>query len=132
MKNETIIERALAELVRRPVSDGNFVILEDALSKKFVQFTGDSPGPLQLDLPSQTLSEVEFYRAVALFRRLGIAGEEYDLLDAPGGVPVAKQFTFQAMFGSAAAATEVALRVFTDVYQFPPDFPMLVTKGWTS
>lgn len=130
MSNARIIREALENLLQQQVSDGTFVIFENPRSKKFVQFCGSAAQLLQLDLPSQTLSEMEFYRAVAYFKRLGVAGEEYDLLDGPGGLPVARQFTFQMAFRSVVAAVEVALGIFGDVYQLPLDFPLVVTRGW--
>jgi hypothetical protein len=130
MRSNRVIQRALEELLRQPEGDGTFVIFEHSPSGKFVQFCGSVAELLQLDLPAQALSELEFYKAVAYFKRRGIAGEEYDLLDAPGGMPVAEQFSFQMSFRSVDAATEVVLGVFKEVYQVPGDCCLEITRGW--
>jgi hypothetical protein len=82
-----------------------------------------------LDLPWQTLSEVEFHRAVAFFRDLGVIGTEHDLLDKPGGTVVGQQFAFNMAFRSIEPATEVALGVFERVYQLPRDGALIITEG---
>jgi hypothetical protein len=84
--------------------------------------------PLLLDLPAQTLSEAEFYRAVAFFRRRGAAGQEIEMFDAPGGRPVAEQFTFQLPLPSTEAAAEVVFAVFAEVYMLP-DIRLSITEG---
>jgi hypothetical protein len=73
---------ALQTLLVQPNDACAFVIIEDVESKKFVQFVGSLERPLLLDLPAQSLSETEFYRAVLFFRRRGVGGQEYELLRA--------------------------------------------------
>ena len=65
MDNTTAIKIALEKLRVQPEDAGAFVVIENLESGKLVQFTGSLDRPLLLDLPSQTLSEAEFYRAVA-------------------------------------------------------------------
>src|SRR5262245_43054225 len=114
MDSTSVVKTALQTLLVQPDDACAFVIIEDVKSKKFVQFVGSLERPLLLDLPAQTLSETEFYRAVTFFRRRGAAGQEYELLDAPGGRPVAEQFTFQLTLQSVEDALEVALEVFRE------------------
>jgi hypothetical protein len=130
MENAAIVTASLRELLLQPEDDLAFVIIEHSASKKFVQYSGSVSRPLFLDLPSQTLSEAEFYRAVAYFRRLGVAGAEYEVLDEPGGRPVAEQFSFQTTFRSVETATGVALEVFEQVYRFPSNCRLSVNKSW--
>jgi hypothetical protein len=128
MDSNTAIRIALETLVVQPEDACPFVIVEDAESKKFVQFVGSLDKPLLLDLPAQTLSEAEFYRAVTFFRRRGVAGQEYELLDAPGGRPVGEQFTFQLLFHSVDSAVEAVFGVFEQVYLLP-DCQLSVIAG---
>jgi hypothetical protein len=114
----------------RQDSDDTFVIVEHTSTSKFVQFAGSVSKPLLLDLPWQTLSESEFYRAVDYFKKWGVAGKEEVMLDAPGGMPVGEQFTFQMIFRSIDAAVEVAIGIFEQVYQLPQDYTLNVIKGW--
>ena len=95
------------------------MIVENAETEKFVQFTGSLGRPLALDLAAEALSEAEFYRAVAFFRRRGVVGREHELFDAPGGRPLGEQFTFQYPLRSIADAVEVTLSIFDEVYHTP-------------
>jgi hypothetical protein len=128
MDNSAAIRRALDSLLAQPDDTGAFVIIEDAASQKFVQIAGSRERPLLLDLPAQTLSEVEFYRAVAFFKRRGVVGQEHELLDTPGGRPVTEQFTFQLQLESVSAAIEVVDALFVEVYRLP-DCRFHVTTG---
>ena len=119
MDTNATIKSALASLLVQPDDAGAFVIIEDAASKKFVQFIGSRERPLLLDLPAQALSEAEFYRAVAFFHSRGVLGQEYEVFDAPGGRPVGEQFTFQLPVPSVDDATEVVFAVFEQVYLLP-------------
>ena len=130
MRNSAVIEWALQALLCQPEGDDTFVVIEHAPSAKFVQFAGSASAPVTLDLPWQAMSEEEFYRAVNYFKRWGIAGEDNEILDAPGGIPVGEQFTFQMKFRSIDTAADVAWGVFREVYQLPEDCPLKVTKGW--
>ena len=107
MANRARITEALSSLLVRR-NDDAFVIIEHPESRKFVQFAGSASEQLLLDLPSQTLSETEFYSAVQLFRKIGIAGDEHDVLDEPDGQVVGKQFSFNVVFRSVADATRTA------------------------
>jgi hypothetical protein len=121
------VRKALDSLLAQPVDAGAFVIIEDAASQKFVQFIGSLSRPLLLDLPWQTFSEAEFYRAVAFFKKRGVVGQEYETLDAPGGRPVGTQYSFQLQLDSVSAAIEVVHALFREVYELP-DCRFHVTK----
>jgi len=128
MDSTTAIKAALETLLAQPDDACAFVIVEEPELQKFVQFTASMERPLTLDLPAQVLSEAEFYRAVAFFRRRGVSGQEYDLLDRPGGQPVAEQFTFQLDLLSAEDAAETAVAVFEQVYLLH-GYQLAVTEG---
>jgi hypothetical protein len=119
MDSSITIRNALDSLLAQPDDAGSFVIIEDEVSQKFVQFVGSIDRPLLLDLPAQTFSEAEFYRAVAFFKRRGVVGQEFEMLDAPGGQPVGEQFTFQLQLESVSDAIEVVRALFAEVYRLP-------------
>lgn len=120
MDNRAKITDALNNLLTCNRDDA-FVIIEALPSKKFVQFAGSQREELCLDLPAQTLSETEFYRAVKLFQDIGVSGTEYPLLDQPGGQVVGHQFSFNKIFYSVTEATEIVEKIFSVVYLFPTD-----------
>jgi len=128
MDNTTAIKTALESLLVQADEARAFAIIEHSDSGKFVQFAGSLSSPLLLDLPWQTLSEAEFYRAVVFFRRLGIAPPEYELFDGPLGKPVAKQVTFQFQLRSVEVATEIAIAIFAEIYLLA-DCQLLVHVG---
>jgi hypothetical protein len=128
MDNRSKITEALSSLLVRR-SDEAFVIIEHQESKKFVQFTGSATEQLFLDLPSQTLSELEFYKAVQVFREMGVIGDEHSVFDGPGGRVVGQQFSFNAVFRSVAEATETVERIFATVYGFPVDCDIAVIEN---
>jgi hypothetical protein len=130
MRTIAVIKSALESLVCQPQGDSTFVVVAHPPSGKFVQFVGSASSPVMLDLPWQTMSEQEFYRAVKYFKQWGVAGQEYPVLDQPGGMPVGDQFTFQMTFRSMDTAVEVAWGVFQHVYQLPQDCSLTATKGW--
>ena len=116
MDNTTAIKAALESLLVQADEARAFAIIEHSDSGKFVQFAGSLSSPLLLDLPLQTLSEAEFYRAVVFFRRRGIAPAEYELLGEPLGKPVTEQVAFQFQMRSVETATEIAIAVFAEIY----------------
>ena len=122
------IGAALRLLLGRPREEKPWVVIEHD-SGKFVQFAGSLAEPLVLDLPWQPMSEAEFYRAVAYFKKLGIAGDELEMFDRDGK-PVSPQFTFNMTFRSAEAATEVILEIFDQVYGLPRDSRFAITSSW--
>lgn len=128
MDNRSKIAEALSSLLVRR-NDDAFVIIEHPETQKFVQFAGSATEPLLLDLPSQTLSEEEFYKAVQLFQKMGIIGDEHDVLDQPGGQVVGQQFSFNATFRSVADAAKTVEDIFTTVYGFPTDCDLEITEN---
>ena len=120
MNNLTKITNALSNLLTRTNSDA-FVIIQHQATQKFVQFAIAEQRKLLLDLPAQTLSETEFYRAVSFFQKRGVSGEEYPLLDQPGGQVAAMQFTFNMTFTHVDDAAETAHKVLGEIYGFPAD-----------
>ena len=128
MDNRSKITEALSSLLVRR-NDDAFVIIEHPESKKFVQFAGSATEQLLLDLPSQTLSELEFHKAVQLFREIGVIGDEHSVFDGPAGRVVGQQFSFNAVFRSVAEATETVERIFAAVYGLPVDCEIAIVEN---
>lgn len=128
MDNRVKITEALSSLLIRRSGDA-FVIIEHPETQKFVQFAGSATEQLLLDLPSQPLSELEFYKAVQLFRKMDVFGEEYDVYDQPGGQVVGQQFAFNAIFHSVDAAAKTVEEIFTMVYGFPADCNLKIIEN---
>ncbi len=128
MDNLALIRNALTSLLVRGKEDA-FVIIEHRQSGKFIQFAGSASELLLLDLPSQTMSEAEFYRAVEFFRRRGIIGYDHDMLDEPGGRVVGQQFSFNVTIQSVDEAARTALDVLQVVFQLPTDCDLLITEN---
>ena len=128
MDNQALIKDALSALLVR-TNDDAYVIIEHQQSGKFVQFAGSASELLLLDLPWQTLSETEFYRAVEFFRRLGIVGAEHDVFDEPGGRVVSQQFSFNMTIQTVDEASRIALDVLQNVFQIPRDCDLVITES---
>ena len=122
------IKDALQSLLGQPGEDKPFVII-DHPSGKFVQFTGSTSEPLLLDLPSQPLSEAEFYRAVAYFKRFGVVGADHEVFD-PDGCSAGTQFAFNVTFDSAEKASAAALEIFELIYGLPKDAKLTIERSW--
>jgi hypothetical protein len=128
MDNRAKISEALSSLLTRP-NDDAFVVIEHAGTGKFVQFAGSATAQLLLDLPSQTLSKQEFYKAVELFREMGVIGNEHELLDKPGGQVVGRQFSFNAVFRSVSEAAKTVEEIFATVYGYPTDCDLKIVEN---
>lgn len=130
LRHRAAVEVALRRLLERE-SDDAFVIVEHAPTGKFVQFVGSSTQPLLLDLPLQPLVSVEVRRAAALFEELGVQLESWPVLDQPEGSVVGTQSGLQVAFErqEVAQAAALALRVFTEVYKLPADFPLSIEEN---
>ncbi len=116
------VRNALTRLLTQPL--GAFVIIEEPLSGKFVQFGGSKDEPLWLDLPSQTLSPDEMTRAKAVFAEFGYAGAEVD------HDPAGQDTNFIVKFGTDVdKATELAVAVLHRVYKFGDDTKLKLTEG---
>ena len=118
MNSYSQVTAALTSLLTRE-NDDAFVIIQERQTQKFVQFTGSKTDSLMLDLPSQTLSELEFRKAAQLFEQMGVAGTESPVFDEPGGRVVGEQFTFNKVCNSATEAANLVQKIFTIVYGFP-------------
>ncbi len=121
------ISTALGDLLGGTDPDAA-VIVSDPATNKFVQFASVE-NQLLFDLPSQTLDETEMLRATEFFDRLGSEIQQYHLLDAPGGIGVATQRSFQLNLAHDVqqAATLVAA-VFEAVYRVPADAALVVER----
>ena len=128
--NRLTITRALAALLERRYKRA-FVVFEERLSGKFVQFVGSREGTMLLDLPRRILDEAETARAKQLFDDLGVDNPvEVDLIDPRTEKVVDKRLTFQMALGKdVKLAADVAVRIFTQVYGFPGNFELIVAKN---
>jgi hypothetical protein len=125
--NRERIEVALKALLQR-TNDDAFVIFEEKRSRKFVQFAGSARQDLMLDLPPQTLDQTEDARAEIYFRELGTRPVEDQSSTLEG--KIVRQRYYQKQFGrDAGAAAAAAMGVFERVYQFPPDFDLVITEN---
>ena len=123
------IEEALRWLLEHGGPD-SFVIIEEPRTTKFAQFAGSRKEPLLLDLPSQALDDAEMARAKTLFAELGVEGpEEWDVYDPFTGQVAGKQVGFLMAFGrDAPRAAATTWRIFREVYRFPADTALAVTR----
>lgn len=115
--------RSIASEISWLRDSGKTVIIEEPTSKKFVQFGWKT---LMVDLPSQTLSDDEMRRAEIVMARFDIPKRTY-----PIGTPndTVLQTTFQKHLGSdAELAVRVTDAVFREVYLFPPDVQLKITR----
>jgi hypothetical protein len=128
MDNTEKIKVAFRLLLSGSSQEKPWVRIEHS-SGKFVQFAGSLAEPLLLDLPWQPMSEAEFYRAVAYFKKLGVVGEEMKMFDH-GGRPVVPQFTFGMTFHCVDAATKTVLDIFDEVYSLPRDSKLAIATSW--
>jgi len=113
---EEIIHENLVWL-RRHGEEGSFVIIEDPISEKFVQF-GQGP-VLLMDLPFAELTDAEKERARHFFIGIGepSAGNQ--------GIPV-----FEHDFGNdSSAAVEAVVSLFQSVFRLPSETHLKVTRG---
>lgn len=110
------IRAALNRLLERQDDDA-FVIVEDKMSGKFVQFAGNAFQDLIFDLPGQALDSMELTRANILLRIFDISFEEWDVYDEPGGNVIGRQTGFCKSIGrDADFAAQLAWKVLTEVY----------------
>jgi hypothetical protein len=114
--NACRIRSILYEMRSQLCDEGLLTIKHD--SGKSVQFTGCVSEPLRLNVPSHQMSEAEFYRAVAYFKKHGVAGEE-GCIDIEGK-PTGREIVFNMTFDSVENATDVVLEIFEEVYHLLP------------
>jgi hypothetical protein len=111
---------AFAESLRRLTErnkEDAFVILEDRVSGKFVQFGRGTT--IKIDLPLASLDEVETDRAADWFRNLGVESPgSFDAPDPRESGRLRSQASFEFDFGTdARRAAYSALDLFAAVYQ---------------
>jgi hypothetical protein len=122
------IRDALDLLVNKPRVHKAWVVVEHR-SGKFVQFAGSVAEPLVLNLPWQPMTEVEFYRAVEYFKKLGVAGDEVGAFDEHGA-RIDAYFCFDVTFRSVDAAAETALAIFKEVYNLTEYDELSIATSW--
>lgn len=126
------IRAALGALVTRTNEDA-FVFLEDARTRKWVQFGGGEGRPLLFDLPAMALSKDEMARAIAYFEETRRGSlETFEIGKREGGpVPFDRGETYQIRFeaNEVDAAADAALAVFERVYRLPESFPLAIDEN---
>lgn len=129
MSHQEQISQALSGLLQRSNEDA-FVILEDTKTKKYVQFAGSTREPLILNIPFIAFTPLELERAKKLFEEYKIKSEETPVSDYKGGPVTGKLSQFNMNLGNdIKRATEIALRIFSEVYMLPPDFKLGVEEN---
>ena len=129
MSHPEQISQALSKLLQRSNEDA-FVIFEDTKTKKYVQFAGRTREPLLLNIPFVALTPLELERAKKLFEEYKIKPEETPVSDYKGGPVTGKQSHFYMKLGNdTKRATEITLRIFSEVYMLPPDFKLGVEEN---
>jgi hypothetical protein len=125
--NENRILKALTALLACHRDTGSVVLVEEPLSRKFVQF---GPGwSLIMDVPHVALSNDEAERAYRFFGRLGTdCLVEYDAPD-PQTLQLNHGATFNYDFGQdAPAAAQAATLFFQEVYLLPPHLKLRIEQ----
>jgi len=121
------ISASLENLLAQTSQDKSSV-LSDAASGKFLQFACNN-GSILLDLPAQPLTDAEWLRASDYFSRLGHDLQEYDLFDHPGGCVATAQRSYQLKLANdVARAIQVAMDLFSEVFQLPAEFELVVEE----
>ena len=113
---ESQITAALEALLQRSLEEDDcFVTIEDRQTAVLVQFKGSKTEPLMLYLPSKPLSSEDAQRAEAFFADLGVS--------------VGEEGAYQLDLGrDASRASEIALRVFREVYQLEGDLDLVLAE----
>jgi hypothetical protein len=129
MKQDSIERRifdALVALLHRGTED-SFVLIQEPKSEKFVQF--GKGRCICMDVPFVELSNSEAERAYPFFQKLGEEyPREYNAPDPKSG-KVHHGATFYHEFGTdVRAATSAAMRLFVDVFGFPPDVELSIEE----
>lgn len=126
--NSRRISDALSALVQRSNNDC-FVIFTERDTSKFVQFAHNLPTGLYLDLPVQGLSTAALERATKYFRRRGVDGPtEHEAYATDGSSETYSSFNM-TLGDDVRLASRITLDVFSEVYQFPNDFVLLLTEN---
>lgn len=125
-----VVELVLNELLA--LRDRSFVLIEETTLEKFVQFgTTDGGQELTLDVPIQALEGNELERAQVLFQEYGVEEPEEELAINTLTMEPYRQVGFKLPLGrDVKKGTEVAMRVFREVYYLPEDLQIRATKGW--
>lgn len=83
-----------------------------------------------LNLPFVALTPIELERAKKLFGEYNLKSEETPILDYKGGPVTGKQSQFDMKLGSdIKKATEITLRIFSEVYILPPNYKLAVEEN---
>lgn len=131
MSNFERISATLQNLLIATNGD-SFVIFNDPLKEKFVQFCPLEEGTLWLDLPVISLDIVEFKRCLIFFLAEGLPVSE-DILkykDATELNGAARDLTFNAEFvRDVPGAARVTLAIFEQVLGCQRDFFMTVEEN---
>ena len=121
------IESAV-RLILQNCGDDWFMILEESVSEKFVQFAFDEESGLVFDLPLQALTKSEIELAGTLLAAYEVISETAQVYDGPDGDEVGEQSSFQCNVGfDVELAVTLSYRIFREVYGFSDDTRFDVT-----
>lgn len=110
------IKNAIETLLHN-TGDDWFIIIEEPVHEKFVQFAYDEESGLFFDLPFQALTSAELEKAGKLMTEFSIAAEKAATFDRPGGREIGVQESFNHHVGrNTELAVNLAWRVFLEVY----------------
>lgn len=126
---KAMAQPALDRLLARQHQGEPYVVIEDTLTKKFVQFAVDKQG-IFVDIPTLSLTEPELKRAALLFSRAGIRKPNVLVGKDP---KTKKKFTlssYQLGFGAETTMAGLfACRTLQDVYLLASTSPVRVIEG---
>jgi hypothetical protein len=96
--------------------EGARLVIREMGTGKFVQFVGSETECLLLDVPTEPLTELEFYRAVRFFKRFGVKENQEEAVKYREGIPAGRPFSFNMPFLILNEAAQAAVAFFREVY----------------
>jgi hypothetical protein len=122
-------ENAIREALTR-LQDGagptGCVIAREPRTGKYVRFTPDLDGALRMDLAAAELDGDERTRARLMFDELAGGADDLPPLEGDGNSHEAPAAYMAIFAGDAGHAAKAALKVFTWIFGFPPNFELRI------
>ena len=122
---ENAIREALTRLQEGAGPTG-FVIAREPRTGKCVRFSPDPDGALRMDLTAAELDGDERTRARLMFDELAGGADDLPPLDGDGENDEAPAAYVAIFAGDVGRAAKAALKVFTWVFGFPPNFELRI------
>lgn len=129
-KRKTEVREALTALLMRDNADA-FVIIEEPVSGKFVQFSGSVTEPLYFSLPTGQMNTDEFERAKTVLRAYRIKVSEVALFtDESATKPAGSLMEFNEKLGrDVEQGVALVSKVMTRVFGFKPAVPISLIES---